>query len=101
MKKIVVAPGSFFKILAGTARSQVAEMVLQAGQATGGPTNRHTDTDQWLYVVQGTGQAVVDGKKVNLKMGELLLIEAGENHEIINSGKTPLKTLNFYSSPEF
>ena len=101
MKKLIINPESFFRVLEGTSRSQVAEMVLSKGQSTGGPGNNHPDSDQWLYVVSGKGEAVIDGEKVKFKKGDLLLIEAGENHEIINTDDKPLKTFNIYTPPEY
>jgi mannose-6-phosphate isomerase-like protein (cupin superfamily) len=88
---------SFFRIVAGTGRSQAAVMVLKAGQATGGDDNVHPDSDQWLYVVSGSGTAVVEGRRVELDTGALLLIEAGEAHEIVNSGAESLVTVNVYA----
>ena len=92
---------SFFKVLAGTERSQVAEMVLGSGQSTGGSDNLHPESDQWLYVVSGSGKAIVEGREVKFKTGDLLLIEKGETHEVINEGKEPLKTFNIYAPPEY
>lgn len=101
VKKIPIKPQSFFKVLTGTSRSQVAEMVLSVGQSTGGPNNKHIDSDQWLYVVSGQGEAWVEGKTVKIKTGDLLLIEAGEVHEILNVGSKSLKTFNIYAPPEY
>jgi mannose-6-phosphate isomerase-like protein (cupin superfamily) len=101
MKKLTIDPKGFFGVLEGTTRSQVAEMVLSAGQSTGGKTNNHPNSDQWLYVVSGKGKTVVDGKEVKFKKGDLILIEAGENHEIINKSSEPLKTFNIYAPPEY
>jgi mannose-6-phosphate isomerase-like protein (cupin superfamily) len=88
---------SFFRIVAGTARSQAATMILQPGQATGGQDNIHPESDQWLYVVSGSGAAIVEGRRVELAVGALLLIEAGETHEIVNQGPEPLVTVNVYA----
>ena len=71
------------------------------GDSEGGPDNRHRGADQWLYVVSGTGAAIVDGRRVPLKAGMLLVIEKGERHEVRNTGRTLLKTLNFYYPPAF
>jgi len=76
-------------------------MVLSAGQSTGGPSNLHPESDQWLYVVSGQGKAIVEGKTVMIKSGALLLIEAGETHEIINEGSEPLKTFSIYAPPAY
>jgi len=90
-----------FAVLGGTARSQAAMMTLGPGQKTGGPDNRHEASDQWLYVVRGRGEATVAGEQLRFGAGELLLIEAGEAHEIRNAGDEPLVTLNVYAPPEY
>jgi mannose-6-phosphate isomerase-like protein (cupin superfamily) len=90
-----------FEVLGGSGRSQAATMVLDPGTSTGGPDNRHQACDQWLLVLSGFGRAVVDGREVRLQRGSLLLIEAGEPHEIENTGREPLETLNFYAPPEY
>ncbi len=101
MKHLSVAPMDFFKVLTGTERSQVATMVLETGQSTGGPQNRHEGSDQWIFVIEGAATAVVKGEKVHLNEGSLLLIEAGETHEIVNNRNEPFRTLNFYSPPVY
>lgn len=91
----------FFKVVGGTARSQGATMILRPGQSTGGADNVHERSDQWLYVVSGSGRATVDGRDVTLGAGALLLIEAGETHEISNTGRTPLVTISVYTPPVY
>jgi len=76
-------------------------MVIAPGKSEGGPDNSHHGSDQWLYVVSGTGEAIVNGKRHELRTGSLLLIERGEKHEIKNTGRTKLKTINFYVPPAF
>jgi mannose-6-phosphate isomerase-like protein (cupin superfamily) len=90
-----------FKVLHSTKRSQAAVMVLKAGETTGGDDNKHENSDQWMYVLQGTGTAEINGQEVDIVPGSLLLIEAGEKHLIKNSGIINLETLNFYSPPEY
>lgn len=41
--------------------------------------------------------AIVEGRRVELTAGALLLIEAGETHEIVNQGPEPLVTVNVYA----
>jgi mannose-6-phosphate isomerase-like protein (cupin superfamily) len=90
-----------FEVLAQTARSQGATMNLDAGESTGGADNVHPRSDQWLYVAAGSGRAVIDGREIELGPGSLLLIEAGEKHEIVNTGAEPLRTVNVYSPPVY
>jgi mannose-6-phosphate isomerase-like protein (cupin superfamily) len=88
--------GRGFRIAIDGKRAQVAEMVITPGDREGDPENRHRAADQWLFVVSGTGVAIVNGRRVKLKSGTMLMIEHQDRHEIRNSGATPLKTLNFY-----
>lgn len=76
---------------------QVAEMVIPPGGKEGGPDNRHRGADQWLFVVEGAGLAIVERKRRALRRGSLLLIQRGERHEIRNTCDGNLVTLNVYS----
>lgn len=88
-------------MLGGSERSQAAIMTLPAGDSVGGKDNRHEGSDQWLFVLSGRGEAVVAGRKLSLEKGTLVLVEAGEGHEVRNTGDEPLKTLDFYAPPEY
>ena len=52
-----------------------ATMVLAPGESEGGPDNFHPASDQWTFVVSGTGVAIVDGAEQALAPGVLLRIE--------------------------
>lgn len=41
------------------------------------------------------------GRHYPLTASTLMLIEAGERHEIRNTGGAPLRTLNFYAPPAY
>jgi len=76
-------------------------MVLPPGDKEGGPDNRHKGADQWLFVVDGTGRATVNGKRYPLRSGSLVLIEKGDVHEVLNTGRTLLRTVNIYVPPAY
>jgi mannose-6-phosphate isomerase-like protein (cupin superfamily) len=88
-----------FHVVLGGEHSQAARMTLAPGETQGWPDNRHRDADQWLFVVSGKGVAIVEGRRLALRQGTLVLIQRGERHEIRNSGSGPLKTLNVYVPP--
>lgn len=92
---------SEFKVLAQTRLAQAAMMVLGPKGSTGEPQNEHSKSEQWLYVISGRGRAKVGNRRVSLAAGSLLLIEKGEVHQIVNTGTTPLTTLNFYAPPAY
>ena len=52
----------------------------------------------WL---RGTGVAIINGHKTKLKTGTLVLIEAGDRHEIRNTGRMLLKTVSIYVPPAY
>ena len=56
-----------------------AVMVLAVGGKEGGSGNLHKGADQWRYV---------NGQKTHLKAGTIVLIEAGDRHEIRNTDRT-------------
>lgn len=93
--------GQGFRVTLGNRRSQAAEMVLPPGESEGDAGNRHRGSDQWLYVVAGSGAAVMKGRRVALRPGTLLLIERGDRHEIKNTGRGALRTLNVYVPPAY
>jgi mannose-6-phosphate isomerase-like protein (cupin superfamily) len=93
------SPG--FRLSVGNVRSQAAVMVLPAGGKEGDPDNNHRGADQWLFVVEGTGAAIINGHKTILKTGMMVLIEAGDRHEIRNTGRSLLKTVSVYVPPAY
>ncbi len=93
--------GHGFRVVLGDDHSQAAQMTLAPGETEGGPDNRHRGADQWLYVVSGTGVAVVEGERVELREGTLVLIKRGERHEVRSAEETPLRTLNVYVPPAY
>ena len=101
MKRAHLDFDRFFDVRLRTDDAQAAEMTLEPGSSTGGPENFHADSDQWLYVVSGSGRATVDGDDVRLETGDLVVVEAGETHEIANDGDEDLRTLNLYVPPDY
>ena len=101
MKHVQLRFGKGFHVVFGNGRAQVAEMVIEPGGREGDPSNRHHGADQWLYVVSGAGVASVNGKTVPLRAGVLILIEKNDRHEIKNTGRECLRTLNYYTPPAY
>jgi mannose-6-phosphate isomerase-like protein (cupin superfamily) len=93
--------GQGFRVVLGDGHSQAAQMTLGPGDTEGGPDNRHRGADQWLFVVSGEGLAIVEGERVELREGTLVLIERAETHEIRNTASEPLRTLNVYVPPAY
>ena len=92
---------SLFEIVGQTPRCQLATMVLQPGQSSGEYGNEHAGSDQVMVVVEGHAAATVSGQEVELREDDVLLIEAGEPHQVRCVGENVLRTLNFYSPPGY
>ena len=90
-----------FRVAVGNKHSQGAVMVLPVGGKEGGPDNKHGGADQWLIVMDGTGAAIINGCKIALKAGTMVLIESGDPHEIRNTGRSLLKTVSVYLPPAY
>src|ERR1051325_1064043 len=101
MKHKHVEFGHGFRVIVGNKHAQAAQMTLAPGETEGGPENRHGGADQWLIVIAGKGEAIVNRKKYPLTPGTVVLIERGDLHEIRNVGKKPLRTLNLYVPPAY
>lgn len=101
MQKKALRFGKGFRVAISSNNAQAAEMVIPPGDSEGGPGNRHRGADQWLFVVSGTGQAIIAGRRHPLRPNTLLLIEKGDEHEIRNTGRSPLRTLNLYVPPAY
>src|SRR4051795_6893067 len=99
MKRKTLRLGEGFRVVFGNRRAQAAEMTLAPGDSEGGPDNRHRGADQWMFVESGIGTAIVDGRRQALRPRTLILIERGNRHEIRNTGRAPLRTLNIYVPP--
>jgi mannose-6-phosphate isomerase-like protein (cupin superfamily) len=93
---------ALFTVLHATRDAEAAMMTLKPGQSTSDePENEHPRCEQWVFVLSGAGRAVVGNRRVAIKPNSLLLIEKGEPHQITNTGRTPLVTLNFYAPPAY
>ena len=61
-----------------------------------GPESTHGDTDLLLYVISGSGEAVVDGESMPLGTESVLWLEPGEKYRFI-AGDDGLEILQGYA----
>jgi mannose-6-phosphate isomerase-like protein (cupin superfamily) len=91
-----------FAVLGSTQRSQAALMILAPGEATGFPHDSdHPQAEQWLFVIDGEGEVAGDAQRIPLRPQTLVIIEAGEGHQVLNRGSVPLRTLSVYAPPAY
>ncbi len=88
---------NFRKVLFTTKNTQLVLMSIPTGDDI--PQEVH-DVDQILIIVQGQGEAILDGDQSPFKKDSVLIIPAGTEHFIKNTGTETLKLYTFYAPPE-
>jgi len=88
---------NFRKVLYTATKSQLVVMSLKPGEEIGMEVH---DLDQFIRVEEGTGKAVLDGVEHDLADDWAVVIPAGTNHNVINTGEGAMKLYTIYSPPE-
>ena len=87
----------FRKEILTNEHSQLVLMSVEPGDEIGEETH---DVDQILVFVSGTGEAVLDGQRSQVKAHSLVVVPAGTLHNFVNTGTAPLKLFTVYAPPE-
>ncbi len=91
-----LANSNFRKVVFTAPHSQLVLMSLLPGEEIG--MEIHHDVDQLFRFESGTGKAILDGEEMQIKDGDVVIVPAGANHNIINTSTTePLKLYTVYS----
>lgn len=88
----------FRHVLYTAPHSQLVVMALQSGEDIG--KEIHPEHDQFIRVESGTGKAILNGEESMLADGTAVVIPAGTEHNIINTGSTVMKLYTLYTPPE-
>ena len=90
---------NYRQVLSTTTNLQLVLMSLLPGQDIGAEVHPHTS--QFIRVESGQGVAVIEGKKYRMNDGDVVVVPAGANHNIINlSHNDRLQLYAIYSPPE-
>ena len=85
------------RVLYTATHSQLVLMNIEPSVEIGKETH---DLDQVIHIVSGNATAILDGIEHKLKDGDLVIIPAGCEHNVINSGDINLKLYSIYGPPE-
>lgn len=77
---------------------QMTVMSLQPGEDIGAEV--HDNLDQFLRIEQGTGKALVGETEYDVADDFAIIIPAGMNHNVTNTGDTVMKLYSLYTPPE-
>lgn len=86
----------FRKVLYTAKNCQLVLMALKPQEEIGAEVHQ---LDQFFRVEAGAGEAVMDGVRTPVRAGFAVLVPAGAEHNIINTGTQPLKLYTLYAPP--
>ncbi len=96
IEKISVKNEYFRQVLYTAKNCQLVVMALKPTEEIGMEVHK---LDQFFRVEEGTGEAVLNDIRTPISAGFAVLVPAGTNHNIINTGTVPLKLYTLYSPP--
>ena len=96
LESIAVKNEAFRRVLYTAKSCQLVVMALTPGEEIGAEIHK---LDQFFRVEEGTGEAVLDGVRTSICAGFAVIVPAGANHNIINTGSVPLKLYTLYAPP--
>ena len=97
IEEATLANNYFRRVLFTGKYCQLVVMCLQAGEDIG--LEVHNTVDQFFRAESGEGKVVMNGEETLIKNGSAIVVPAGTEHNIINTGSTPLKIYTIYSPP--
>jgi len=95
IEKLTLQNTDFRQVIYTAPHCQLVLMAIKPHDEIGAEV--HAKNDQFFRFESGVGQAVVNGKKYDLADGMALLVPAGAEHNIINTGDEYLKLYTVYS----
>jgi mannose-6-phosphate isomerase-like protein (cupin superfamily) len=96
IESLAVTNDEFRRVLYTAQHCQLVVMALKPQEEIGAEV--HT-LDQFFRVEAGTGEAILDGVTTAIRAGFAVVVPAGANHNIINTGGVPLKLYTLYAPP--
>lgn len=96
IESIAVKNEDFRQVLYTAKSCQLVVMSLGPGEEIGMEVHH---LDQFFRVEEGSGEAVLDGVTTQIRAGHAVLVPAGANHNIVNTGPSPLKLYTLYAPP--
>jgi mannose-6-phosphate isomerase-like protein (cupin superfamily) len=88
IEKLTLDNKFYRKVIYTTKQQQLVLMNIPSNEDIGEEIHPHTS--QFIRVEEGSGYAIINGKKIYLKNSDALLIPSGVKHNVI-AGKDGLK----------
>ena len=96
IESLAVKNDDFRQVIYTAKYSQLVLMAIKPKEDIGSEVHK---LDQFFRVEAGSGEAVLDGVRTPIREGFAVVVPAGTNHNIINTGSVPMKLYTLYSPP--
>ncbi len=90
-----------FEIVMKSPQSQVVLAALTPGESSMRQPSINRRSDQVVYTIEGEGLVKIGSSGHRIQAGTLLLIPAGQPHQVTNTGARRLLFLNFFAPPMY
>lgn len=97
MSAVTDSNESFRKVLYTGEYSQLVAMTLPVGGDIG--MEVHDDGDQYFRIESGEGEVVIDDTTYAVMPGDVVIVPAGAQHNVTNTGTEVLRLYTMYSPP--
>ena len=96
IESLAVRNDKFRQVLYTAKNCQLVIMSLRPQEDIGAEIHK---VDQFFRVEEGSGEAVLNGVRTAIHAGFAIIVPAGTNHNIINTGNVSLKLYTIYAPP--
>jgi mannose-6-phosphate isomerase-like protein (cupin superfamily) len=96
IESIAIKNEEFRRVLYTAKNCQLVVMALKPKEEIGAEVHK---LDQFFRIEEGSGEVILDGVRTAIRAGFAIVVPAGMNHNIINTGSVPLKLYTIYSPP--
>lgn len=98
IETLTEANDDFRRVIYTGKHLQLVLMALRPGEEIGEEV--HPDHDQFFRVEKGKGEVWIDGQRTRIASDDAIVVPAGAKHNVINTGKKPLKLYTIYGPPD-
>ncbi len=96
IEKLTLANTNFRQVLYTAPHSQLVLMSLRPGEEIG--MEVHENVDQFFRFEKGSGKIIIGGEETNITDGDVAIVPAGTEHNVINTSTSEnLKLYTIYS----
>lgn len=98
IEKDTLANDNFRKVIYTGEHIQLVLMSLNPGEDIGKEV--HDTIDQFIRIESGSGVAYINGVEMSVEDDDAVVVPAGAEHNITNTGESVMKLYTIYGKPE-